>query len=227
MGFGLSRKQLLIKTGRIVKSLKLKTQFKKDVPGKEWFKGLKGRHPELTIKKPQKLSVTRAKALNREVVQQYFNHPKNIWNYDETNMQMEHNPRSVDGRKGAKIPGRVANSKESISVLGCGNAVGNIMSPMVIVKGKTKKIPHRLENWRCPPKYQVGFPGKILHGSMPGGWLVSNSFPQRVWTRETSTADSGLPLQPWATWTFGDGKERKHHPALFAKLLHPPLAAMG
>ena len=86
--------------------------------------------------------------MKKEVVDDYFEKlkttveklkvgPKQIWNCDETNMQLEHKPTAVVGRKGAKIPSRVANSKESVSVLGCGNASGDIMSPMIIVKGKT------------------------------------------------------------------------------------------
>ena len=65
--------------------------------------------------------------------------PKHIWNHDETNTQLEHTPKSVVGRKGSNIPGRVANCKESAFVLGCRNAAGDIMSPMIIVKGKTKR----------------------------------------------------------------------------------------
>ena len=149
MGFGLSKKQLLIKTGKVVKNLKLKTPFKKGIPGKDWYIGLQGRHPELALKRPQKLSVTRAKAMNREATKEYFDilkgkldelnvQPEFIWNCDETNIQLEHKPRAVIGRKGSNVPGRVASSKESVSILGCGNAMGRVMSPMVIVKGKTK-----------------------------------------------------------------------------------------
>ena len=47
---------LLSKTGEMVKNVKLKTPFKKGIPGKDWFQGFKGRYPELTMKKPQKWS---------------------------------------------------------------------------------------------------------------------------------------------------------------------------
>ena len=47
---------------------------------------------------------------------------KHIWNCAETNIQLEHKPTSVVRRKGGRVPGRVANSKDSVSVLGCGNA---------------------------------------------------------------------------------------------------------
>ena len=93
MGFGLSKTQLKAKTGRIVKSLKLKIGFKKDTPGDDWFIGLKKRHPDVKMKKPQKLSVTRAKAMNRDKVNSYFAllkgtldklkvQPDHIWNCD-------------------------------------------------------------------------------------------------------------------------------------------------
>lgn len=150
MGFGLSKTQLKAKTGKIVKSLKLKTGFKNDTPGDDWFRGLQKRHPDIAMKKPQKLSVTRARAMNKSSVDKYFGKLKetidklnvqshHIWNCDETNVQLEHKPTSVVGRKGGRVPGRVAHSKESVTVLGCGNAAGKIMSPMVIVKGKTRK----------------------------------------------------------------------------------------
>ena len=41
MGFGLSKKQLFIKTGKVVKNLNLKTPFKRGLPGNDWFIGLK------------------------------------------------------------------------------------------------------------------------------------------------------------------------------------------
>lgn len=171
MGFGLSKRQFLAKTGGVVKQLKLKTSFRDGIPGKDWFLNLKKRHPEISIKKPQKLSVTRAKSMNKQVIDEYFEllkskldelkvQPNQIWNCDETNMQLEHTPKSVVGRKGSNLPGRVSNSKESVSVLGCGNAAGDIMSPMVIVKGKTKRS---LMSWKtedAPPNTKWAFQSK-------------------------------------------------------------------
>ena len=51
----------------MVKSLKLNTPFKKGIPGRDWFRGLKGRHPEIAIKNTTKMSVTRDKPMNKEV----------------------------------------------------------------------------------------------------------------------------------------------------------------
>ena len=204
MGFGLSRKQLFSKTGQLVKSLNLKTPFKNCIPVKDWFVGLKGRHPNFVVKKPQKLSVTRAKAMNKEV-DKYFEQlkstidelkvgPNEIWNCDESNIQMEHKPTNVVGRKGAKIPGRTAHSKESVSVLGCGNAMGNIMSPMVIVRGKTKRS---LMSWKiedAPTNAKWAYQEKsYMDQSLGAEWFESGFF-KRVWSPKTTATYSGFTL---------------------------------
>ena len=189
MGFGLSTRQLLIKTGKVVKNLKLKTPFKKGIPGKDWYIGLQGRHPELALKRPQKLSVTRAKSMNKQVTKEYFDmlkgkldelnvQPEFIWNCDETNIQLEHKPRAVIGRKGSNVPGRVASSKESVSILGCGNAMGRVMSPMVIVKGKTKRS---LMGWKtedAPQNTKWAFQSKSYMDKSLGVDWFQNVFLQ-------------------------------------------------
>ena len=189
IGFGLSKKQLLAKTGRVVKQLKLKTSFKDGIPGKDWFLNCKKRYPDIAIKKPQKLSVTRAKSMNKEVVSEYFTllkskldelkaQPNQIWNCDETNMQLEHTPKSVMGRKGANLPERVSNSKESVSVLGCGNAAGDIMSPMVIVKGKTKRSLMSWKTEEAPPNTKWAFQSKSYMDQGLGVEWFQNVFLQ-------------------------------------------------
>jgi hypothetical protein len=51
-GFGLSRKEILQLVGECVNANKLKTQFKKGIPGEDWFLNFKLRH-NLSIKIPQ------------------------------------------------------------------------------------------------------------------------------------------------------------------------------
>ena len=152
-GFGISRQQLMVKAGRLCKNMKIKNPFKNDIPGKDWFSGLKHRHPELTIRSPEALSDKRAIALNPTTVGEYFrelhevlktfnlfNKPAQVWNMDETGSRLDHKPTRVVTRKGVKnLTGRVGNSKQSISVLGCVNAMGKSMPPLIIVKGSTEK----------------------------------------------------------------------------------------
>ena len=65
---------------------------------------------------------------------------KQIWNIDETSMSFEHRLVKFVARKGSKnLPGRVADSKQTQTVLACVNAAGQSMPPLIVVKGKTQK----------------------------------------------------------------------------------------
>lgn len=91
--------------------------------------------------------------LNTEVTNKYFNdlnevlsqlklktEPKRIWNIDETNVSLTHKPSRVLAECSHRnVPGRVGNSRDGVSVLACINAAGEVILPMVIVKGLTEK----------------------------------------------------------------------------------------
>lgn len=66
--------------------------------------------------------------------------PSRIWNMDETSVPLTHKPERVLAETESKnIPGRVGDCRESLSVLGCINAAGSSIPPIVIVRGKTPK----------------------------------------------------------------------------------------
>ncbi|XP_050392731.1 uncharacterized protein LOC126811204 [Patella vulgata] len=152
-GFGVTKRQLLLKVARYVKLTNTQTPFNKGIPGNDWWRGFKSRFPEVTLRKPEKLPTSRSRMLNKVVVHKYFQdlgkiisdidlkeHPGRIWNCDETGMSYEHDPVKVIARKGTKnLPGRTTNNRENITVLGCINAAGACMPPMFIVKGKTNR----------------------------------------------------------------------------------------
>ena len=152
-GMGISPRMLKVKTSQVVKKMGIPTPFRAGVPGPDWFRGLQTRHPDLVIRRQEKLSHSRARMLNSSTVEKYFvelhriltknklhNKPSQVFNMDETGVQLEHNPTSVLARKGTKaIPGRVSNSRENIIVVACVSADGNAMPPFVIAKGKTHK----------------------------------------------------------------------------------------
>ena len=152
-GFGISRRQMLTKTAHVVKQLKLETPFKDDIPGKTWWAGLKRRHPEISIRKPEALSTVRSRMLNPVVTANYFEtlfqtmselkihtQPQSIWNMDESGFQLSHKPVAVVARKGARVVySRTAPNRDNITVLVCANADGGTIPPMFVVKGTTKK----------------------------------------------------------------------------------------
>jgi hypothetical protein len=59
------RRQLLTRTGTLVKRLKLKTPFKNSTTGKDWWQKLKQRQSDLIIRKPEKTGTLRCRMMNR------------------------------------------------------------------------------------------------------------------------------------------------------------------
>ena len=115
-------------TGKIVQSLKLRTPFKGGggVPGKDWFRGFKARHPDVVLRKPEASSTQRMRAVNPVIVSDHFLKleqvlinlnlkniaPQKIWTCDETGFQFQHKATLVCARKGSKnVSGRTSVSR--------------------------------------------------------------------------------------------------------------------
>jgi hypothetical protein len=150
-GFGITKAQLLNRVGSLTKAMKLPTPFKDGLPGNDFWEGFKKRHPDISLRTPEALALNRSKAMNPVIVGGYFRQlktllaennltdkPHLIWNADETSVPFTHAPAKVVARTGTKrVPGRVSNSREPITMLPCINAAGTSMPPIFIVKGKT------------------------------------------------------------------------------------------
>ena len=106
--FGISRVQLMMRAGRIAKEAKIKTGLKNDIPGTDWWLGLKKRHPRLVFLKPEGTASSRLKGLDFEKVGCYFealvtvlqelqlqDQPQFIWHCDESNFSLTHTPTAV------------------------------------------------------------------------------------------------------------------------------------
>lgn len=71
MGFGTSRRQFLLKVGTLCQQTGV-ARFKHGAPGKDWYYAFLKRHPELSLRKPEKLGNVRARMLKPLVVERYF-----------------------------------------------------------------------------------------------------------------------------------------------------------
>ena len=114
------------------------------------------RHPELSLRQPEKLGNVRSRMLNPTVVGKYFDglkelidtlqlhdHPERIWNADECGKQFEHQPVKVMSQKGTRcVISRTSDDRANTTIMACGNANGDFMPPMLITKGKTSKSLH-------------------------------------------------------------------------------------
>ncbi|XP_045169801.2 uncharacterized protein LOC123532438 [Mercenaria mercenaria] len=162
-GIGVTRKQVLMRTSVLCKRLRIGSGYPNFVAGKDWWEGVRRRHPDLTIRKPEKLSSTRARMMNREVIGRYFNDlgtiieelnlldkPQNVWNCDEMGKSFEHDPVRVVSQKGVNCVTRTSSRSTNITVMACVNANGKRLPPMFVVKGKSSKSLHGFNTENAP-----------------------------------------------------------------------------
>jgi len=121
---------------------------------KGWWVSFNKRHPQLTLRAPEKLAYARAIAVDKEVIDHYYdlleatlsqnhilnNKPMQIFNCDESVFPLEHKPEKVIGLKGMRqINTHTSGEKAQITVLACASASGYVMPPMVIYDRKNLK----------------------------------------------------------------------------------------
>ena len=127
-------------------------RFKDSLPGDDWVRGFLSRHPEVRMRIAKNIKTDRA-AIDEKTLTDYINNlkitvqgvpPDRIYNYDETNVTDDPGVRKVVVKRGCKYPEMIMNSsKASISLMICGNAVGEVLPPYVVYKaGKM------WDNWR-------------------------------------------------------------------------------
>ncbi|CAH1975463.1 unnamed protein product [Acanthoscelides obtectus] len=157
--------------------------------GQDWFLAFMRRHPELAVRKAQRMSTARAKGMTRQECTQYFellgnvlrennllNKPQNIFSLDETGLQLNNNPGKVVVTKGTKMVNCITSAEkgETISVITCVNAEGSFFPPCCIFKGKNKK-----------KKFEDGLPpgGKVVMGEKSAYDQVAideNNMPETI-----------------------------------------------
>lgn len=126
----------------------------KEIAGPDWFRSFYRRHPDLSIRKPEGVSVGRSQGMNRVDVGNYFkllqttleqnelfDKPGSIYNVDETGLQLNNRPGHVIAEKGAKDVVTLTSGEkgETISCIACINAEGAFLPPVCVFKGKNLK----------------------------------------------------------------------------------------
>ena len=106
--------------------------------------------PHLSFRRGDSTAHIRMDSVNRESMEGYFNlledtlkehdlmnRPAQIYNMDESGMPLEARPPNMVAKRGQKkVRYRQSGKKGQISVIGCANAVGQSIPPMVIFEGK-------------------------------------------------------------------------------------------
>ena len=156
------------------------TPFHDNCPGIDWLISFEKRHPEITKKRGEILTIARAKNMTPDVVNGFFDKfekvvdenelalsPNSIWNCDETGLNTDHRSKKVfvaKGKKDVYIKSATA-GKTNYSVLVCGSASGSLMPPYTIYKGK-----NLYDNWT------KGGPTGAGYGVSKSGWMETANF---------------------------------------------------
>lgn len=152
----------------------------KQEASKDWLRGMMKRNPDLTLRKPEALSLSRATSFTRSNVEKFFknleeilNHkgipPQNIYNCDETGVTTVQKPGKVFAEKGAKRVGGVTSGERGslVTMLTAVNAVGHAIPPMFIFPRVNFK------------DYMLaGAPVGSVGGCSTSGWMTSELFCQ-------------------------------------------------
>ncbi|XP_067205209.1 uncharacterized protein [Linepithema humile] len=179
-GFPVTQEQLLNSVRWLVLDLKKETPFTKDKPGRHWYEAFYRRHPELSKRKPQNLSYSRA-SVTEEGLRSWFAEVKKylednnllnidenrIFNGDESGFKLFPDTDKVIVRKGRKTVHKVvgSNDKEQITSLFLYNAAGDKAPPLVIFSYQ-----------RMPANIASNFPKGWSIGKTENGWMTSKSF---------------------------------------------------
>lgn len=194
-GFSPTRREVRTMAYKLVVQLGLKHNFNNDLgmAGDEWMQSFLRRNPELSIRKAEAVSLSRAET-SRSDVEKYFQllrdtlishdlteKPGNLYNVDETGLQLNSRPSSVIAARGSKLVANITSAEkgETISVIACCNGEGRFLPPTCVIKGK-----HMKPEWKdgMPPGSNIMMSQKSAYVTTDlfFEWLKTQFVPRKV-----------------------------------------------
>ena len=153
IGYGRTRVQVSEMVKRLLDEDGRPNPFVGNYPGRDWWYGFLKRHPEISLRSPEQLQLSRASACSQERLSVWYNdyesflkknsisNPNQIWNADETGCPLCPKSGKVLAMRGSKDVYQVTgNSKEQVTTLCAVSAAGTVVPPMHIFAGKRFKV---------------------------------------------------------------------------------------
>lgn len=181
-GFPVTKRQLLRSVQLYLNINKRKTIFTNNLPGRKWYDSFRERHPLISEKLSQNLTVRRAavsadkiRAWHAEILKycdehnlmDALNDPERVFNMDEKGFVLTPNNEVVLVKRGDKaVYSRSKNDeKECVTALLGGSASGKMTPPMIIHSYK-----------RMPSAVLANNPAKWSVGISDNGWQTQQTF---------------------------------------------------
>lgn len=179
-GYPVTKNELLDSVQQYVILKGRTTPFINNRPGRRWYEGFRRRHPNITLRTAQHLSLSRV-GVTQECLKEWFSEqckflksknligisPTRVFNCDESNIMLCPDSDKVLTRKGAAVAYKVTDGgKEGITTLFMYSAAGTRAPPMVMYPYK--------EN--LPKKIVEGMPAGWGIGISESGWMTTETF---------------------------------------------------
>ena len=146
MGCGKTKREVFVILER---TLKKKGRLHDHFIGEGWWIHFMKHHPKSSLRSVDALSCVRANVVTKENMEHNFtlphiladndllNKPVYIYKMHETGMPLDYKQPKHIATKGIRKVHRISSGKKTqIAVVACGNAVGQMLPPMDIMKGE-------------------------------------------------------------------------------------------
>ena len=182
----LSRNEFLKLAFDLAEKLKIPHRFNKvkKQAGKDFYYQFIERHPELSLRKPESTSLTRAVGFNKPQVQNFYLkleqlilkykiQPSRIFNCDETGVTNVHGNSMVLSKKGKRQVGKLTSAERgrNITILFCMSPTGMYMPPFFVFPRK-----------RMNERLMVDAPTESIGVPQVNGWMNSEIF--LIWIKD-------------------------------------------
>ena len=144
--------------------------------GEDWARAFIARHPTLSIRKPESVSIFRASGFNKEKVNRFYDvlepilyndsvpvvPPENVYNVDESGYTVCNKVHKIVGKKGKKAIGTLSSAErgKTVTAICCVNACGNFVPPMLV-----------FPRVRFKPELIDKAPAGCIGGASKSGWI--------------------------------------------------------